>query len=58
MRTFKITIGKRVKGFKFYSVDVPNLRNATTEKVYFIQIPFFNLALFMSYKLAQQVKVN
>lgn len=50
MRTFKITISKRVKGFKFHSVDVPNLRNATSEKVYFIQVPFLNLALFMGYK--------
>ena len=50
MRTFKITISKRVKGFKFYSVDVPNLRNATSERVYFIQVPFLNLGVFMGYK--------
>ena len=53
MRTFKITTGKQVIGFKFISVDVPNLRNATSERVYFIQVPFFNLALFMGYKLAK-----
>ena len=53
MRTFKITIGKKVKGFNFYSFNVPNLNNATSERVYFIQVPFFSLALFMGYKLAQ-----
>jgi hypothetical protein len=53
MRTFKITIGKQVKGFNFISVDVPNLNNGTSEKVHFIQVPFFNLALFMGYELAQ-----
>ena len=53
MRTFKTTIGKQVKGFNFYSVSVPNLNNATSEKVYFIQVPFFNFALFMGYELAQ-----
>ena len=52
MRTFVITTGKKVKGFKVYSIDVPKLSNATIEKVHFIQVPFFNLAIFMGYKLA------
>jgi hypothetical protein len=51
MRTFVITTGKRVKGFKLYWVDSPNLGNATTERVYFIQVPFFSFALFMGSKL-------
>ena len=51
MRAFKVTTGKKVKGFKAIAIDVPNLRNATRERVYFIQVPFFNLALFMGYKL-------
>ena len=50
MRTFKITIGKKVRGFNFYLFNVPNLKNATIEKVYFIQVPFFSVALFMGYK--------
>ena len=53
MRAVKVTIGRKVKGFNFTSVDVPNLKKCTVEKVYFIQVPFFNLALFMGYKLAQ-----
>jgi hypothetical protein len=50
MRNFKITIGKQVKGFNFYSLHVPNLRKGTSERVYFIQAPFLNIALFMGYK--------
>ena len=53
IRAFGFVTGKQVKGFKLYWVDSPNLRNATTERVYFIQVPFFSLALFMGYKLAQ-----
>lgn len=51
MRTFKITISRKVKGFNLLTINVPNLTNATAEKVYFIQVPFINVAIFTGYKL-------
>jgi len=51
MRNFKVIFGKKVKGFKSFYIFVPNLKNDTREKIYFIQVPYLCFAFFMGYKL-------